>query len=171
MAIVAFSQIFMLTTFINLASVSFVIASNDIDERESWDGIDDSDNIEKRYMTSNQIRNKFISQSNRIAELGKKLDKLENSGSTDLSATKDRIDDASDDVQDLFDNKVDIEATLKKSCGYLDDLMDDQSPIVDCCINGFTVYCLTRAAILQFDSTFDTTKGDCTTCPDGLASS
>ena len=129
------------------------------------------ENIEKRYMSSNQIRKKFISQSNRIAELGRKLEAIDNSDSSDLAATQVRIDSVSSDITDLFANTVDIKSTMEKSCGYLDDLMEDETPIADCCINDFTVYCITRTTMLTLDPSFDTTKGKCSTCPDGLESS
>ena len=129
------------------------------------------ENIEKRYMSSNQIRKKFISQSNRIAELGRKLEAVDNSDSSDLAATQVRIDSVSSDITDLFANTVDIKSTMEKSCGYLDDLMEDETPIADCCINDFTVYCITRTTMLTLDPSFDTTKGSCSTCPDGLESS
>ena len=122
-------------------------------------------------MSSYQIRKKFISQSNRIAELSKKLEAIDNSDSSDLAATQDRIDAASSDITDLFANKVEIRSTLKKSCGYLDDLMEDESPPNDCCINDFTVYCLSRSTMLLIDPNFDTTRGNCSACPDGLESS
>ena len=133
--------------------------------------IENNGNIDKRYMSSYQIRKKFISQSNRIAELGKKLEAIDNSDSSDLAATQDRIDAASSDITDLFANKVEIRSTLKKSCGYLDDLMEDESPPNDCCINDFTVYCLLRSTMLTIDPNFDTTRGNCSACPDGLESS
>ena len=129
------------------------------------------ENIEKRYMSSNQIRKKFISQSNKIAELGRKLEAIDNSDSSDLAATQVRIDSVSSDITDLFANTVDIKSTMEKSCGYLDDLMEDETPIADCCINDFTVYCITRTTMLTLDPSFDTTKGSCSTCPDGLESS
>ena len=129
------------------------------------------ENIEKRYMSSNQIRKKFISQSNKIAELGRKLEAIDNSDSSDLAATQVRIDSVSSDITDLFANTVEIKSTMEKSCGYLDDLMEDETPIADCCINDFTVYCITRTTMLTLDPSFDTTKGSCSTCPDGLESS
>ena len=133
--------------------------------------IENNGNIDKRYMSSYQIRKKFISQSDRIAELTKKLDAIDNSDSSDLAATQVRIDAVSSDITDLFANKVEIQSTLKKSCGYLDDLMEDESPIVDCCINDFIVYCFRRSIMLAIDPNFDTRRGNCSACPDGLESS
>ena len=161
-------HLFLIIVLIGLASVAFAYEPIDNIEEESWDEIENEDYIEKRYMSNNQIRNKFIIQNNRLAHITKTLDRLETSDSNDVAATQKRIDAAEVDVKDIQTNKLDIEATLKKSCGYLDSLMDSSS--VDCCINGFTVFCLTRSAMQAWDADFDTTSGQCTACPDGLES-
>jgi hypothetical protein len=146
--------------------------SEDIIEDEYWNEMEMEPDIEKRYMSVSQIRNKFIAQSNTIAKLGKRLEQFEvGRSSSDITDTQNRIDAAKSDIDDLFVNKDSISVTLEKSCGYLDDLMEDESPVVDCCINEFTVYCLTRTAMQAWDANFDITRGVCSACPDGLESS
>lgn len=165
-------HLFFVVALVNFLSVSSLDVPEDIIEEDSGDEMEIEEDIELRYMSNSQIRNKFIAQNNLITKYGKKLEQFEvGRASSDITDTENRIVAASADIADLFTNKVNIEATLTKSCGYLDDLMEDQSPVVDCCINGFTVYCLTRTAMQAWDANFDTTRGQCSACPDGLESS
>merc|ERR1711983_701202 len=93
--------LFLMVVLIGLSSIAFANESMDDIEEDSWDEIGSEDYIEKRYMSNNQIRNKFIIQNNRLAHITKTLDRLENSDSTDVGATQKRIDAAEVDVKDI----------------------------------------------------------------------
>ena len=115
------------------------------------------------YMSNQKIRNKFTTQWNLFKKLEARMVAIKDYDD-ELTLIATRLDGIETDIDDIQSNEDDIEDSFGNKCDQLDSLLD---PEFDCCISGLQVICISR-----FQSTFlgfSLTKGDCATCPDGVA--
>ena len=117
------------------------------------------------YLTNNQMRNKFIRQYNQIVVLQNRLQAIEDTN-VSLDSLKTDVSTAESTISGIQSNEKDIDESLDNNCKQLDYVLDSDS--VDCCKTDYVVICLERSSMILFDSSFDTTKGNCPTCPDGV---
>ena len=109
--------------------------------------------VEERYLTNNQIRNKFIRGWNR--------DK----------AMADRLTAAEESIATLQENQEAIKVSMAVKCSKIDALLDTgvTATAQDCCITDFFVLCLKRTIASTFDDfAIGDSSGLCQACPSGL---
>ena len=123
----------------------------------------------QKYLTQQQIRNKFILQWNKLRPVLDRLDELEDIAGT-VQNLSDQVDQLETDIITLQDHEESIANSFEEKCETLDTLLD---PDYDCCLSDdkFTLECVPRtfwvpaqAFGLFLDFTED--KGVCSICPD-----
>ena len=105
--------------------------------------------VEARYLTNNQIKNKFIRGWNRDKAMDERLTAAEESIAT------------------LQENQEAIQVSLKVKCGKLDLLLDTgvTATAQDCCMTDFFVICLARTIVESAGYNFGDSPGNCLVCP------
>ena len=125
--------------------------------------------VEKRYLTNNQIKNKFTKAWNRDVAMDARIMAAEAEIAT-FEAMLSRLETAESEITTLKANQEQIQVSMKVKCSKLDGLLDtgDDSTTQDCCQSDYYVLCLGRSSANLFAAFVKDPAGTCEACPESL---